>query len=145
MTNRYNRMEAIIWPSSWPISAADLSRGRRVVVLLQRFSNIWRQCEFQKQKLPLKMKSDKHTRNFLLIRYCLSIFIFIVMILFLKDVFTTDYVWLSQVKAVQWHPDKNRGKPTEKDATEKFQRISAAYKRLTEVVFYKLYSHLHLL
>jgi DnaJ-class molecular chaperone len=33
---------------------------------------------------------------------------------------------------MKWHPDKNRGKPTEKEATEKFQKISAAYKRLTE-------------
>ncbi len=32
-----------------------------------------------------------------------------------------------------WHPDKNRGKPTEKEATAKFQRITAAYKKLTEV------------
>ena len=33
---------------------------------------------------------------------------------------------------MKWHPDKNRGKPTEKEATEKFQKISAAYKILTE-------------
>jgi len=35
-------------------------------------------------------------------------------------------------KAMQWHPDKNRGKPTEKEATENFQKISAAYKIITE-------------
>jgi hypothetical protein len=36
--------------------------------------------------------------------------------------------------AFQWHPDRNRDKPTEeKEATEKFQQISAAYKRLTDV------------
>ena len=33
---------------------------------------------------------------------------------------------------MQWHPGNNRGKPTEKEATEKFQKISAAYKMLTE-------------
>ena len=38
-----------------------------------------------------------------------------------------------QKKAFEWHPDRNRGKPTETEATEKFQRISAAYQRLTEV------------
>ncbi len=34
--------------------------------------------------------------------------------------------------ALKWHPDKNQGKPTEKEATAKFQKISAAYKLLTE-------------
>ncbi len=39
--------------------------------------------------------------------------------------------------AVQWQPDKNREKPTEKMATEKFQKISAAYKILTEARIYR--------
>ncbi len=34
--------------------------------------------------------------------------------------------------AMLWHPDKNLGRPTEKEATAKFQKISAAYKLLTE-------------
>ena len=34
---------------------------------------------------------------------------------------------------MQWHPDKNLGKVTEKEATAKFQKISAAYNLLTEV------------
>ena len=35
--------------------------------------------------------------------------------------------------AMKWHPDKNRGLSTEKEATEKFQIVSAAYNKLTEV------------
>jgi hypothetical protein len=46
--------------------------------------------------------------------------------------------WLQKL-AVQWHPDKNRGKPTEKEATGKFQKISAAYKILTEAsIFHRV-------
>ena len=38
-----------------------------------------------------------------------------------------------QRKAFEWHPDRNRGKPTEKEATDKFRRIKEAYDRLNEV------------
>ncbi len=46
-------------------------------------------------------------------------------------IFLSGSLWLQQ-KAMQWHPDKNLGKTTEKEATAKFQKISAAYKILTE-------------
>jgi hypothetical protein len=49
-----------------------------------------------------------------------------------------------QRKAFEWHPDRNRGKPTEKEATEKFRRIKAAYDRLNEVACNIELSALHL-